>query len=294
MPAKSCFATVLAFALLTGQSPAQQPAERALPVEPTTGGASGTAAAAPAQLLRDRIASAWSGREPQQLVQPAVLETPERGTAGVEPASHAAPSSVAGPAEIRTQPVEGAGPAATSDGAASDARPQRDSGFPPLAPRAGPSAGGKPKTPSTEGLGAVITVISSLAVVLGLFFVTAWVLRRGAGGTPAMLPSDVFETLGRAPLTARQHVQLLRCGTRLLLVSVTPDSAETLTEIDDPDEAARLAGLCRANQAGSASAAFRQVLHQFARQQAEPGFVGTDDRAAARSRLSSGLEDHRG
>ena len=75
---------------------------------------------------------------------------------------------------------------------------------------------------------------------------------------------------------------------------MTPDSAETLTEIDDPDEVTRLAGLCKANQAGSASAAFRQVLHQFAGQPAEPGFVGRTNPQTSRAPLSSELENFHG
>ena len=139
-----------------------------------------------------------------------------------------------------------------------------------------------------------MTVISSLAVVLGLFFMTAWVMRRTGSGRLAGLPSDVFEMLGRAPLNNRQQVHLMRCGSKLLFVSVTPDGAETLTEIDDPDEVTRLAGLCRANQSGSASAAFRQVLHQFAGERAEPGFVGRGDARSPRSEFPSELENLHG
>jgi flagellar biogenesis protein FliO len=59
-------------------------------------------------------------------------------------------------------------------------------------------------------------------------------------------------------------MQLIRCGQKLLLLSVTPSGAETLTEIKEPDEVARLVGLCRQSQPGSASQAFRHVFQQFA------------------------------
>jgi hypothetical protein len=58
-------------------------------------------------------------------------------------------------------------------------------------------------------------------------------------------------------------MHLLRCGNKLLLVSVTPAGAETLTEVTDPLEVDRLAGLCRQAHAQSATVAFRQVFQQL-------------------------------
>jgi hypothetical protein len=69
--------------------------------------------------------------------------------------------------------------------------------------------------------------------------------------------------LGRAPLASRQQVHLVRCGRKLLLLSVSPGGIETLSEIDDPLEVDRLAGLCVQAQPGSASMVFRQVFQQF-------------------------------
>ena len=77
-------------------------------------------------------------------------------------------------------------------------------------------------------------------------------LDSAAGGAKSatLLPTEVVEVLGRAPLAGRQQMHLLRCGNKLLLVSVTPTGAETLTEVTDPVEVDRLSGLCR--QAASA------------------------------------------
>jgi hypothetical protein len=58
-------------------------------------------------------------------------------------------------------------------------------------------------------------------------------------------------------------VQLLRCGGKLLLVSVTPTTAETLTEITDPAEVERLAELCHQGRAQGATACFRRVFEQL-------------------------------
>jgi flagellar biogenesis protein FliO len=133
-------------------------------------------------------------------------------------------------------------------------------------------------------------VAGSLALVLGLFFLVAWTMRRAAPGGVVQLPREVVDVLGRAVLANRAQVHLIRCGNKLLLVSVSPTGIETLTEITDPDEVNRLAGLCRQAQPGSATAAFRHVLQQFAGQGGTPGpFVrGTQDIEPAEARISRG------
>jgi len=129
---------------------------------------------------------------------------------------------------------------------------------------------GGPDATRAAGPTSWVTVASSLAVVLGLFLVVAWAMRRTVPGGSVVLPSDVVEVLGRAALAGKAQVHLVRCGSKLLLVSLSPTGVETLTEITDPDEVNRLAGLCRQAQPGSATAAFRQVLQQFA----APGGTG--------------------
>ena len=114
----------------------------------------------------------------------------------------------------------------------------------------------------------------------------------------APLPGEVFESLGRAPLTGRQQMQLIRLGNKLVLLSVTPTGAETLTEITDIDEVNRLAGLCQQGRSGSISDTFRQVLSQYADEPAPGGFVGDPslsqaDAANRTSRSGRRREDDR-
>ena len=124
------------------------------------------------------------------------------------------------------------------------------------------------------GQGAITTVLGSLSVVLAAFFVLVWLSRKTAPKGLSPLPGEVFESLGRTPLTARQQLQLIRIGNKLVLLSVAPTGAETLTEITDVDEVNRLAGLCQQGRSGSISETFRQVLSQYADEPAPGGFVG--------------------
>lgn len=133
----------------------------------------------------------------------------------------------------------------------------------PLAISPPASTSGSKSGSSVSSSQSLLTVAISLAVVLGLFFLLAWLLRRGMPKGGQSLPTDVLEMLGRTPLPGRQHLQLLRFGNKLLLVSLAPGVAETLAEISDPAEIDRLVGLCQQSRSGSATAAFRNMLKQI-------------------------------
>lgn len=145
-------------------------------------------------------------------------------------------------------------------------------------------------TPAPEpAISTALTVGGSLALVLGLFFLVAWLLRRGMSKGSGLLPAEAVEVLGRTALPHRQHMQLIRCGNKLLLVAVSAGGAETLTEITDPLEVERLVGLCTSARSNSHAAAFRQVLDQFGREPHAPGFVDTRDGATTAVRSPSRL-----
>jgi flagellar biogenesis protein FliO len=134
---------------------------------------------------------------------------------------------------------------------------------------------GAEKTPPSAS-GAITSVISSLAVVLGLFFVVVWLAKRNSPKGAALLPAEVIEVLGRAPLTPRQQMHVVRFGNKLLLVSLSPAGAEPLAEIDDPVEVERVLTICQELQQGSITETFRQVFSQFANEPAQEGFAGRD------------------
>lgn len=150
----------------------------------------------------------------------------------------------------------------------------------PLPPRSSRQSR-QARAPNGSSTGrAMLTVISSLAIVLAVFFAFVWLSRSAAPKGMAPLSKEVVESLGRAPLLGRQQMQLIRIGNKLILLSVTATGADTLTEITDPVEVDRLAGLCRQSQAGSISDTFRHVLAQAT---TEPAPSASASRAARRT-----------
>jgi flagellar protein FliO/FliZ len=144
--------------------------------------------------------------------------------------------------------------------------------LPPATEKGIPRDSGKKQS----GLPSMVTLAGSLGVVLGIFLLMAWLMRRVVPQGLTRIPNEAFEVLGRAPLAGRQNVHLLRCGNKLLLVSITPAGAETLTEITDPGEVDRLAGICRQAGPQSSTAAFRRIFEQLAPKRPSRGFLSRD------------------
>jgi flagellar biogenesis protein FliO len=120
----------------------------------------------------------------------------------------------------------------------------RAADFPALAD---PDAG---RTAGDEAVGGaaspMITVVSSLAVVLGLFATLIWLTRRFGGGAvrAGAMPSDVIQNLGSTPLDSRTRVTMLRCGNRIVVAAQTAGGVHPLCEITDPSEVAEVTAAC--------------------------------------------------
>lgn len=117
-----------------------------------------------------------------------------------------------------------------------------------------------------------------LAIAVGLLLSTLWLVRSCAPKSARPLPRDVVEVLGRAPLGAKQTTQLVRVGSKLVLVAITPEGAKTLTEVTDPGEVQRLIASCESNSGRGSTADFDQMLQQMSSEPADQGFLGKADR----------------
>jgi flagellar biogenesis protein FliO len=140
---------------------------------------------------------------------------------------------------------------------------------------------------------------AALGGVVGIILLLAWGYRavaHGGGRWPLALRGKhpaLIEVVSRSALSPRQSLCLVRIGSRLVLLGVTPDAVRTLDVIQDADLAAQLAGQVAQRRPDSHSAEFASCLEREAAA-GEPSGDGLpeatppDDRrlAALRQRLS--------
>ncbi|MFW6108486.1 MAG: FliO/MopB family protein [bacterium] len=105
----------------------------------------------------------------------------------------------------------------------------------------------EPGPPQPPGLAALAgRTIGSLAVVIGLIFVTGLVLRRYMSGGKAPTTSrKVSELVEVTPLGSKRYLYLIRVADRLLVVGAGGDGLSLLSEIRDPEVLAQVASLPR-------------------------------------------------
>ncbi len=127
-------------------------------------------------------------------------------------------------------------------------------------------------TPTT---GNMQTTGAALAIVVGLLCICAWFFRRSVPRSTSPLPQEAVRALGRTQLAPRQFIQLLQVGNKLVLVSVTSERTDPITEVTEPAEVDRILGLCMRDHSASTTAEFQQVLNQLSREPAS-GFLGNE------------------
>jgi flagellar protein FliO/FliZ len=156
-----------------------------------------------------------------------------------------------------------------------------------LAPRDKPSSKALSRPVPASSLDAVTTAIGGLGIVLGLFVVLVWFSRRFAPAGTAALPKEAVELLGRTSLGGTHQMQLVRVGTKLLLVALSPQGARTLTEITSAVEVERLSDICRRQKPESATASFRSLVNQIGGERTSNTFVDNNRRAPAAAAATS-------
>ncbi len=118
-------------------------------------------------------------------------------------------------------------------------------------------------------------MFGSLAVVLGVYFGFVWLTRKlnGAKGN-GRLPKEVVELMGAAPFGPRQNLQLVRLGSKLLLLLNGPDGTSSIGEITEPNEVEYLSNLCSGKKtepnSGVATMVSRIVSGSKAKTRTEP------------------------
>ena len=84
----------------------------------------------------------------------------------------------------------------------------------------------------------------SLSIVIGGYLGLVWLLRKINPAGNQGIPTEVLEVVGNAPLDSRQNLQLVRLGSKLLLMIHGPDGTQPIGEVTDPAEVDHLVALC--------------------------------------------------
>ncbi len=84
---------------------------------------------------------------------------------------------------------------------------------------------------------SIIPMIVMGAIVLGIFlWICLNIVKKLLPGGKKLFSSPGLEILGRTHFDSQKYMALVRVGTRVLIVGVSPNGFDQITEISDPDE----------------------------------------------------------
>lgn len=104
--------------------------------------------------------------------------------------------------------------------------------------------------------------ILALLAVLAVMVVGAYLLKRIKIGASRFGGGSGVEVLSRSAINSKQSICLVKCGSRLLFVGVSPNHMAALDRVDDPDEVARITGVVGSAASGSITSTFAGLFHR--------------------------------
>ena len=81
-------------------------------------------------------------------------------------------------------------------------------------------------------------------MVIGGYLGLVWLLRVINPAGSGAIPREALEVVGSAPLNSKQNLQLIRLGSKLMLMIHGPDGVQPVGEVSDPAEVEHLLALC--------------------------------------------------
>jgi flagellar biosynthetic protein FliO len=98
-----------------------------------------------------------------------------------------------------------------------------------------------------------------LAVVLGVFAVAAILLKKAWPGKRLLMGSSM-KIISRTAISSKQTLMMVKLGSRILVLGVTPDQINTLCVVEDPHQVALMLGEAVSDQPSSMTQAFAQAF----------------------------------
>jgi len=117
-------------------------------------------------------------------------------------------------------------------------------------------------TPMGAGglFGAIVRVIFSLGLVLGLLYATLWLIRRFSGGVTGPATAGAVRIVGRIYLGPKIVVFFLRLADELLVIGTNAGSISLLTTITDEDAVRRIENDLRSAHVGGGVSGFAHLF----------------------------------
>ena len=113
---------------------------------------------------------------------------------------------------------------------------------------------------------SILKVIGGLSAVLAIFYAFTIFAKRNGAKVSSKLPADIIQVLGTMPIDAKRKFQLVRLGSKLLLLSVTEKSVQTVSEITDPVEVEYFVSRLQKGKTAEAFNSMRQMMAQIRQQ----------------------------
>lgn len=82
-----------------------------------------------------------------------------------------------------------------------------------------------------------------IAIVVGILLIAVLLLSKQK--TTRTIPGEAIEILGTVPFTAKQNIQLIRFGQKLVLIESSVNGLKPISEITDPAEVNQMLDLIR-------------------------------------------------
>jgi flagellar biogenesis protein FliO len=113
-------------------------------------------------------------------------------------------------------------------------------------------------------------MLVSLGIVIGCYLGFMFLLRLWNPQAAGALPREVVEVLGTSPLNSKQNLQLVRLGSKLLLLIHGPEGTHSIGEISNPNEVEHLAQICSQRRGRKGPTAFRKFSEAVSSREPQP------------------------
>ncbi|MCA9189102.1 MAG: flagellar biosynthetic protein FliO [Pirellulaceae bacterium] len=95
---------------------------------------------------------------------------------------------------------------------------------------------------------SLYTVASSLAIVFAAFFLLVWIARRTGLARAGNTDEKLVDVMARVALSSKLQLHIVRVGRRILVLSVSNNHMEAISEITEADEVEFVTSMCGTRQ----------------------------------------------